>query len=97
MIIFSQVILYAGQLFQTFQFYVLLSLNHQKFPITQRHLSSNGVRKENQKNAGKLVLYKRNQNQRLKEFSHSLQPMNCSTLVLPVLHQLLEFTQTHVH
>ena len=33
MIIFSQVILYAGQLFQTFHFYVLLSLNHQKFPI----------------------------------------------------------------
>ena len=24
-------------------------------------------------------------------------PMNCSTLVLPVHHQLLEFTQTHVH
>jgi len=24
-------------------------------------------------------------------------PMNCSTLGLPVYHQLLEFTQTHVH
>ena len=24
-------------------------------------------------------------------------PMNCSTLGLPVHHQLLEFTQTHVH
>ena len=24
-------------------------------------------------------------------------PMNCSTPVLPVHHQLLEFTQTHVH
>ena len=24
-------------------------------------------------------------------------PMNCSTPVLPVYHQLLEFTQTHVH
>ena len=24
-------------------------------------------------------------------------PMNCSTLVLPVHHQLLEFTQTHAH
>ena len=29
--------------------------------------------------------------------SDSLQPMNCSTPGLPVHHQLLEFTQTHVH
>ena len=69
MIIFSQVILYAVQLFQAFQFYVLLSLSHQKYHITQRHLSSYGVRKENQKNAAKLLLYKRNQNHKLKEFS----------------------------
>ena len=29
--------------------------------------------------------------------SDSLQPMSCSTPGLPVHHQLLEFTQTHVH
>ena len=29
--------------------------------------------------------------------SDSLWPQNCSTLGLPVHHQLLEFTQTHVH
>ena len=29
--------------------------------------------------------------------SNSLQPMNRSTPVLPVRHQLPEFTQTHVH
>ena len=29
--------------------------------------------------------------------SDSLRPMNCSTPGLPVHHQLLEFTQTHVH
>ena len=29
--------------------------------------------------------------------SNSLQPMNCSTPGLPVHHQPLEFTQTHVH
>ena len=29
--------------------------------------------------------------------SDSLQPMNCSMPGLPVHHQLLEFTQTHVH
>ena len=36
------------------------------------------------------------------QFSHSvmsdsLRPMDCSTPGLPVHHQLLEFTQTHVH
>ena len=36
------------------------------------------------------------------QFSHSVvsdfcDPMNCSTPGLPVHHQLLEFTQTHVH
>ena len=29
--------------------------------------------------------------------SNSLQPMDCSTPSLPVHHQFLEFTQTHVH
>ena len=29
--------------------------------------------------------------------SHSCDPMDCSTPGLPVHHQLLEFTQTHVH
>ena len=29
--------------------------------------------------------------------SDSLQPVNCSTAGLPVLHYLLEFAQTHAH
>ena len=34
----------------------------------------------------------------VQSFSHVwLDPMNCSTAGLPVHHQLLEFTQTHVH